>query len=224
MNSKIQEMFDNIASDYDKMNRVMTFGMDKYWRRYVVKQSALQDNDRLLDLATGTGDIIFEALKKYSLEATGLDFSESMLEIARTRDTKKQAGWIQADALNLPFDNSSFDAVTSGYLMRNVGDIEKAFSEQYRVLKPGGKVVCLDTTPPPKNILRPLIGFYLKKIIPFIGKILTGNKSAYAYLTESTVNFKTPMEIKSIMIQCGFKDIKIKKFMYGTIAVHSGNK
>jgi demethylmenaquinone methyltransferase / 2-methoxy-6-polyprenyl-1,4-benzoquinol methylase len=224
MSSRIQEMFNNIASDYDKMNKVMTFGMDKYWRRYVVKQSAVGDDSRLLDLATGTGDIIFEALKKYSPDVTGLDFSDSMLKIARARDIKKRARWIQADALNLPFENNSFDAVTSGYLMRNVGDIQKAFEEQYRVLKSGGKVVCLDTTPPGKNIIRPFIRIYLKMIIPLMGKILTGNLSAYAYLTESTVNFKSADEIKAIMISTGFSNVIIKKFMFGTIAVHSAEK
>ena len=123
MSSKIQEMFNTIASDYDKMNRVMTFGMDRYWRRYVIKRSLLRDGSKLLDIATGTGDIIFESLKKYKVHATGLDFSEAMLEIARQRDREDKARWIQADALNLPFDDNSFDAVTSGYLMRNADNI-----------------------------------------------------------------------------------------------------
>jgi len=224
MSKQIQHMFNNIAGDYDKMNRIMTFGMDKYWRRYVVRQSSIAEGSKLLDIATGTGDIIFESRKKYSLETTGLDFSEAMLEIARKRDTDNQSQWIQADALDLPFEDNSFDAVTSGYLMRNVGKIDKAFSEQYRVLKPGGTVVCLDTTPPGKSIFKPFIAIYLKVAIPLIGKILTGNKSAYAYLTESTVNFKTAGELKEIMTDCGFKKITIKKFMFGTIAVHRGIK
>lgn len=224
MSQEIQKMFNDIASDYDKMNRLMTFGMDKYWRRYVVKESMVKNGSKLLDLATGTGDIIFEGLKRFELYATGLDFSQAMLEIARKRDREKKVLWMQADALALPFEDNAFDAVTSGYLMRNVGNIDQAFSEQHRVLKIGGKVVCLDTTPPGNNILRPFIGLYLKLIIPFAGRLLTGNRSAYAYLTESTVNFKRAEEIKAIMVRTGFRDIKIKKFMFGTIAVHSGVK
>ena len=224
MNKKIQEMFNSIATDYDKMNKIMTFGMDKYWRRYVVGSAELSHDSRLLDIATGTGDIIFESLNKYTVKAIGLDFSESMLEIARKRDKDQKAIWTQGDALDLPYEDNFFNAVTSGYLMRNVGDIGKAFSEQYRVLKVGGKVVCLDTTPPGSNIFKPFIKIYLKWIIPLVGKLLTGNKSAYAYLTESTVNFKSSEEIKEIMIECGFKDVEIKKFMFGTIAVHSAEK
>ncbi len=224
MSRKIQSMFNNIAADYDKMNRVMTFGMDSHWRRYVIKEAGLFDEAILLDLATGTGDIIFEALRHNKVRATGLDFSESMLEIARERDITHKAVWIKADALDLPFENDSFDALTSGYLMRNVDSIEKAFSEQYRVLKKEGRVVCLDTTPPVKNLLRPFINIYLKRIIPLIGKVLTKNPSAYAYLIESTVNFKNTGELKEIMIQCGFKEIKIQKFMFGTMAVHSAVK
>ncbi|MDA3810377.1 MAG: bifunctional demethylmenaquinone methyltransferase/2-methoxy-6-polyprenyl-1,4-benzoquinol methylase UbiE [Spirochaetaceae bacterium] len=224
MSTKIQEMFNNIASNYNKMNKIMTFGMDKYWRRYAVKKAALTRGSKLIDIATGTGDIIFEALKKTEIEAVGLDFAESMLEIARKRDEEKSAEWIQADALKLPFDDETFDAVTSGYLMRNVDDIPGAFNEQFRVLKPGGFVVCLDTTPPGKSVLTPFIKIYLKLAIPILGRILAGNRSAYAYLTESTVHFKTADELKKIMIASGFKDINIKKFMFRTIAVHSGKK
>lgn len=224
MSEKIRHMFNNIAGDYDKMNRIMSLGMDKKWRQFVVKKANLHNSEKLIDLATGTGDIIFEALKLYDLEATGLDFSSAMIKIARERDIKQKARWIEGNALELPFEKESFHAVTSGYLMRNVGDIPGAFSEQYRVLKPGGKVVCLDTTPPPKNILRPFITLYFKLIIPLLGKILAGNSKAYAYLTESTVNFKNAEEIREIMIEAGFINIEIKKFMFGTIAVHCGEK
>lgn len=217
-------MFNSIAADYDKMNKLMTFGLDRKWRRYVVDKAELENGEKLLDIATGTGDIIFEALNTYKLDTTGLDFSESMLAIARKRDKSHSTEWLQADALDLPFKEKTFNAVTSGYLMRNVGDIHKAFSEQYRVLQPGGRVVCLDTSPPSDNLLKPFINLYLKYVIPFLGKILSGNPSAYKYLTESTVNFIKAEELKEIMIKSGFKDITIKKFMFGTIAVHRGVK
>lgn len=224
MSEKIREMFDSIAGDYDRMNRIMTFGLDRKWRRFVVSRAGLSDGMALLDIATGTGDIAFEALRRFDLEVTGLDFSSSMLEIARVRDREGKVRWIQGDALKLPFGDGSFDAVTSGYLMRNVGDIGGAFAEQYRVLKEGGTVVCLDTTPPGGNIFSPFVRLYLKMLIPLLGRILAGNRGAYAYLTESTVKFKSPGEIRAIMESCGFRSVSIKKFMFGTIAIHCGIK
>jgi len=132
--------------------------------------------------------------------------------------------WCCADALTLPFPDSVFDAVTSGYLIRNVTDASRAFMEQSRTVKPGGKVVCLETSPPPQNILRPFILLYLKFIIPMLGLIFAGNRNAYRYLTSSTESFKTPEELALIMRDAGLEDIRIKRFMFGTIAVLSGKR
>jgi len=117
-----------------------------------------------------------------------------------------------------------FDAVTSGYLIRNVTDIRRAFIEQFRAVKPGGRVVCLETSPPPQNILRPFVLLYLKIIIPMLGFLFAGNKNAYRYLTSSTESFKTPDELSLIMRDAGLYDIRIKRFMFGTIAVLSGKR
>jgi demethylmenaquinone methyltransferase/2-methoxy-6-polyprenyl-1,4-benzoquinol methylase len=130
--------------------------------------------------------------------------------------------WCCTDALNLPFSDLVFDAVTSGYLIRNVADVRRAFMEQVRTVKPGGKIVCLETSPPPQNILRPFILLYLKLIIPMLGFLFAGNKNAYRYLTSSTERFKTPQELSLIMRDAGLCDIRIKLFMFGTIAVLSG--
>ncbi len=217
-------MFNSIASDYNRMNHLMTLGMDKKWRRYVVTRTCLQKKARLLDIATGTGDIIFEALSRNKIQAFALDFARSMLDVARNRDKNNEIAWIQGDALNLPFEDDSFDAVTSGYLIRNVGNISRAFSEQYRILKPGGTVVCLETSPPQNTIFKPLINIHFRLIIPFLGKWLTGSRTAYKYLTESTENFKTAEELQIIMEACGFKSVRIKQFMFRTIAVLSATK
>lgn len=226
----IKEMFNKISPRYVLMNKLMTFGQDRYWRKELIRLSGLEDGNSLLDVATGTGDVIFEAIQKgIKLDkSSGLDFSTGMLNVARSRsaDLKniKQVEWIEGDALKLPFDNSEFDIVTSAYLMRNVMDIDTAFTEQYRVLKPEGRVACLDTTPPVKSMMSPFINFYLIKIIPLLGSLISGNKSAYTYLPETTKAFKTAEELKEIMIKAGFEKVSYKKYMFGTIAIHWGKK
>jgi demethylmenaquinone methyltransferase/2-methoxy-6-polyprenyl-1,4-benzoquinol methylase len=221
----VQSMFDRIARRYDVMNRLMTFGRDQSWRRFVVKRAALPRGGRLLDVATGTGDVMFEALKKdTTLTAIGADFAVGMMRVGQHRPLGSRVAWSQADALNLPFADHCFDAVTSGYLMRNVIDVPRAFREQMRVVKPGGKIVCLDTSPPPRNILRPFILIHLKYIIPLLGRIVSGNPDAYKYLPESTQAFKTPEELADIMRSAGLQDVRIKRFMFGTMAVHTGTR
>lgn len=232
--NSIKEMFNKISPRYVLMNKLMTFGQDRRWRRELIRLSGLKDGDTLLDVATGTGDVIFEAIQKGIKpdRSTGLDFSTEMLDVARSRfielpdrtSNNIQIEWIEGDALKLPFKNTDFDVVTSAYLMRNVGDVDAAFTEQYRVLKPGGRVACLDTTPPVKTTMSPFINFYLVKIIPLLGALISGNKSAYTYLPETTKAFITADELKEIMIKTGFRKVSWKKYMFGTIAVHWGDK
>jgi demethylmenaquinone methyltransferase/2-methoxy-6-polyprenyl-1,4-benzoquinol methylase len=221
----VQEMFDRIARRYDVMNRLMTFGRDQAWRRYVVKQAAVPRGGSLLDVATGTGDILFEALKKDStLAGVGADFAAGMMRVGKHRKLGNHITWSQADALALPFAAASFDAVTSGYLMRNVIDVPGAFKEQMRVVKPGGQIVCLDTSPPPHNLLRPFILIHLRYIIPLLGRIVAGDDSAYTYLPESTQAFKTPQELADLMREAGLQNVRFKRFMFGTMAVHTGTR
>ncbi len=221
----VQAMFDRIARRYDVMNRLMTFGRDQAWRRYVVKQAAVPTGGSLLDVATGTGDILFEALKKDStLTGVGADFAAGMMRIGQRRRLGNRVTWSQADALSLPFADSTFDAVTSGYLMRNVIDVPGAFKEQLRVVKPGGRIVCLDTSPPPRNLLRPFILIHLRYIIPLLGRIVAGDNSAYTYLPESTQAFKTPEELADLMRGAGLQDVRFQRFMFGTMAVHTGTR
>ena len=238
----IKEMFDKISPGYVLMNKLMTFGQDRCWRRELIRFAGLKDGDSLLDVATGTGDVIIEVIHRGIKlnKSTGLDFSSGMLDVARSRSAalhkrtsdsrpnreqqKEQIEWIEGNALKLPFKNSNFDVVTSAYLMRNAGDAAAAFTEQYRVLKPGGRAACLDTTPPAKTFMSPFINFYLVKIIPLLGSLISGNKSAYTYLPETTKAFKTAEELKEIMIKTGFEKVSYKKYMFGTIAVHWGEK
>lgn len=221
----VQAMFDRIARRYRLMNRLMTFGRDGAWRRTVVRETALSGGEILLDVASGTGDIAFEALREIAgLRAVGADFATEMMRVGRERRGGAGIDWCAADALALPFAEASFDAVTSGYLIRNVADAEAAFREQLRVVKPGGRVVCLDTTPPPPSPLRPFILFYLRRIIPLLGRLVAGDREAYAYLTASTESFKSPQELARIMREAGLTRVRCHLFMFGTMAVHVGER
>jgi demethylmenaquinone methyltransferase/2-methoxy-6-polyprenyl-1,4-benzoquinol methylase len=220
-------MFGRIAGRYNLMNRLMTFGQDMRWRRFVVRQARLKSGDRLLDLATGTGDIAFEALKAVpGIQAVGADFSLPMMRVGQKLTPGSQVGWLGGDALNLPFPDKSFDAVTSGYLARNVIDIPRMFAEQLRVLKPGGRIVVLDSSPPKDNLLKPFIEIHLRYVIPALGRLIAGKNGAdaYQYLPSSTQAFKTPDELALLMQQAGIRNVQYQTFMFGTMAVHWGEK
>jgi demethylmenaquinone methyltransferase/2-methoxy-6-polyprenyl-1,4-benzoquinol methylase len=223
----VQDMFGRIAGRYNLINRLMTGGQDLKWRRFVVQQAQLKPGDKLLDLATGTGDIAFEALKAVpNIQAVGGDFSLPMMQVGQQLPLGKQVGWTGADALNLPFPNGIFNAVTSGYLARNVIDIPRMFAEQLRVLKPGGRIVVLDSSPPKDNLLKPFIEIHLRYIIPLLGRIVAGKNGAYAYqyLPSSTQAFKSPDELAALMKQAGIRNVQYRTFMFGTMAVHWGEK
>lgn len=223
----VQDMFGRIAKRYNLMNRLMSLGQDQFWRRFVIRQAQIPNHGAVLDLATGTGDIAFEVLRTIpSAVVVGADFSLPMMYVGKRTLIGQHVRWCGADALSLPFPNARFDAVTSGYLLRNVPDIRQALDEQMRVLKPGGRMVTLDTSPPPHNLLRPFILFYLRYGIPLLGRLIAGRQGAdaYRYLPESTQAFKNPHELAKLMEDAGFVNVQYKTFMLGTMAVHWGDK
>ena len=178
-------------------------------------------------MGAGTGDIAFEALHASpGAQIVGGDFSVPMMRVGQAHMLGAYVQWCGADALNLPFPDDTFDAVVSGYLMRNVADIDRALREQLRVLKPGGRMVILDSTPPPRNLLRPLIWLHLKYGIPLLGRLIAGKQAAYAYryLPESTQAFKTPDELVVLMQNAGTEHSHYRRFMFGTVCVHWGEK
>jgi demethylmenaquinone methyltransferase/2-methoxy-6-polyprenyl-1,4-benzoquinol methylase len=218
----VQSMFTKIAHRYDLMNRLMTGGQDVRWRRDVIRRARLTANASLLDLGTGTGDLAREALtQEPKAKVTAADFTIEMMRVGNKNGNLK---WSAADALNLPFKSEIFDAVVSGFLMRNVTDIQQALKEQYRALKSGGRIVILDTTRPKKNILSPFIWIHMHIIIPTVGGLLSGERDAYNYLPDTTEGFLTAEQLASRMTAAGFKDVGFKRFMFGTIAIHWGEK
>ncbi|MEN8189850.1 MAG: bifunctional demethylmenaquinone methyltransferase/2-methoxy-6-polyprenyl-1,4-benzoquinol methylase UbiE [Thermodesulfobacteriota bacterium] len=222
---QVQEMFDAIAGRYDLMNRLMTMGQDQAWRRFVVEKGGDPGPGWVLDLATGTGDIAALYHRTYpAAKVLGGDFSRNMLATAKNRFTHQSISWQACDANQLPFADGTFEAVTFGYLLRNVDDSLRVLKEVHRVLAPGGRIVCLDTTPPQKNLLYPFIRFYFRFGIPFLGRLVARDKAAYAYLTGSTMDFHTAEELVDLFKQAGFETVSCKKFMMGTIGVHWGHK
>lgn len=221
----VQDMFARIAGRYDRMNRLMTFGQDVRWREYVIRQANLPAGGRLLDIATGTGDIAGEGLNQVpGLQAVGGDFTIEMMQAGKHLPGRETIRWVASDTLALPFPDNTFDAVTSGFLMRNVIDVPGAFREQLRVTKPGGRVVVLESSPPKDNLLQPFIKVHLNYVIPTLGRVVTGEADAYRYLPDSTQGFQGPEELAGTMRANGYVDVEYRLFMFGTIAVHVGTK
>jgi demethylmenaquinone methyltransferase/2-methoxy-6-polyprenyl-1,4-benzoquinol methylase len=213
----VQRMFDRIAPVYDAMNRVMTVGLDRRWRRITVEQ-AVHPGDRVLDACCGTGDLAIAALRHGAGEVVGLDFSEQMLDRARTKS--REIEWVQGDAMALPFGDASFDAATVGFGVRNVDDLEGAIRELRRVLRPGGRVAILEITTPVGAFAR-FYGFWFDRVIPLLGKVLPGG-SAYTYLPASVRRFPPPEALADLLAANGFENVRFRRFAGGIVALHVG--
>ena len=220
----VQDVFERIAPRYDLMNRLMTGGQDVRWRQAVIHRAAPQPGDAVLDLGAGTGDLAREALKQCPrCRVTAADFTLGMLLVGRRRSPAAHA-WAAADALRLPFPDASFDVLVSGYLLRNVTDLSQALAEQRRVLKPGGRWVSLDTTRPRRSLLSPFIRFHMHRVIPFVGSLLTGQRDAYTYLPESTEAFLRAEDLLARLAAAGFRKVGFERRMFGTMAIHWGER
>lgn len=217
---KVRAMFGGIARDYDLMNTLMTLGRDRSWRRYVAAEAAPPPGGSVLDIGCGTGGIALTLAGRYpGVKVTGADFTEAMLDVARTRPGAGQVEWKVADATALPFADGAFDAVTSGYLVRNVPDPLAAFREQARVVRPGGRVVCLETAPPPGSMVLPLVNLHLKYVIPLLGSMVARDRGAYTYLPETTKNFLSPDALARVVEKAGLTIVRVRRFMFGTQTV-----
>lgn len=226
----VQGMFARIAHRYDLMNRTMTAGQDVRWRGEVIQRAELPAYGRLLDLGAGTGDLAREALRQLpTVTVLAADFTLEMMRVGQLRPPAPSSGaaglhWSAADAQSLPLPTDTFDAVVSGFLLRNLGNLRLGLSEQYRVLKPGGRMVALDTTPPPHNLLEPFIRFHLHTVIPALGKWISGQADAYHYLPESTESFLEPERMARRLLESGFEQVGFLRLMFDTVAIYWGRK
>ncbi|MBI4843343.1 MAG: bifunctional demethylmenaquinone methyltransferase/2-methoxy-6-polyprenyl-1,4-benzoquinol methylase UbiE [Nitrospirae bacterium] len=224
---KIQTMFTTIAHRYDFLNMVLSLGIDKCWRRFAINQLPKSDNARYLDVATGTGDVALEIVKRIpGSKVNGVDFSEGMLDVGNEKVSN--AGLSDrisldfGDATALPFGDNTFDGSIIAFGIRNVQDYKKGVSEMGRVVKRGGRVVILEFTTIQHPLIKPLYRFYISKVIPFIGEVVSGKRGAYKYLPESMLAFPSPDELKKTMEGTGLADVKYYKLTLGIAAVHVG--
>ncbi|MGO1885553.1 MAG: ubiquinone/menaquinone biosynthesis methyltransferase [Citricoccus sp.] len=223
--AQVSSMFDGIAGRYDLMNLVMTWGQEPRFVRRTVQRAELPDAPVVLDLATGTGDIALEVLRqRYGATITGADFAPEMMEVGKRRPGGGQIEWVEADAMDLPFADGTFDAVTHGYLLRNVADIPTTLAEQFRVLKPGGRMVALETSPAPDNLIKPFSTAYIQYVVPQISKLITRDPEAYEYLSATSRGFKTPAQIQDLLEEAGFEDVGHETHLFGTLAIHWATK
>jgi demethylmenaquinone methyltransferase/2-methoxy-6-polyprenyl-1,4-benzoquinol methylase len=214
----VEAMFDRISPVYDPMNRLMTAGLDRRWRRLAV-QAVVRPGDSVLDACCGTGDLALEA-ERAGGRVTGLDFSERMLERARRKSATVE--WVRGDVLELPFADASFDAATVGFGIRNVEDLEAGLRELARVLRPGGRFACLEITRP-RGAMRPFFTLWFDKLVPLAGKVLPGGE-AYTYLPASVRRFPGPEELGEAMRGAGFAEIGWRLLGGGIVALHAATR
>jgi demethylmenaquinone methyltransferase/2-methoxy-6-polyprenyl-1,4-benzoquinol methylase len=212
----IRSMFDRIAPVYDAMNRLMTAGLDRRWRR-LTAEAVVERGDRVLDACCGTGDLALAASRAGG-RVVGLDFSERMLERARRKS--KEIEWVRGDVLALPFPDAAFDAATVGFGARNVEDLGACFRELARVLRPGGRLGVLEITRP-AGPAAPFFRLWFDGLIPLAGKVLPGG-SAYTYLPASVRRFPGPEDLAAVMADAGFSDVHYRRLAAGIVALHVG--
>lgn len=214
----VRTMFDRIAPVYDAMNRVMTMGLDRRWRR-LTAEAVVQDGNAVLDACCGTGDLAV-ADEHAGGHVTGLDFSERMLDRARPKSAA--VSWVRGDVLAVPFQDASFDVVTVGFGIRNVEDLEAVLRELARVLSPGGRLGCLEITRP-RGALRPFFRLWFDGLVPLAGKLLPGG-AAYSYLPASVRRFPGPEDLADAMRRAGFEDVGWRLLGGGIVALHTAVK
>lgn len=223
----VERMFARIAPGYDRMNRVMTMGLDRGWREYAVRAVAPPAAGRALDVGSGTGDFLLElASWMPNGFAVGLDFTVPMMQagLPKLAAARGRASFVGGDALRLPFPDATFDAITTGFTMRNVSDIGQAFAEMLRVARPGGVVACLEVARPRNLLLRLGHRLYFEQVVPRLTALLGGDATAYTYLPQSARAFPEPSALAQIIEAAGWSEVRYKLLGMGAVAVHTAIK
>ena len=226
---QVEQMFDSIAPAYDFMNRAMTLGIDRWWRRVAVKMVGKGHPHRILDVATGTGDFALDLYRKIKPDAiVGVDLSQGMLDVAREKIAKRNLGDVitvqQGDCLALPFEDGDFDAVTVAFGVRNFEHLLQGYQQMHRVLSPGGVLCVVELSTPRNRIIRWFYDLYTLHIIPWFGALKSHDKSAYRYLPQSIAAVPQGEEMLAIMREAGFKDCKVKRMTFGTCSIYIGER
>jgi demethylmenaquinone methyltransferase / 2-methoxy-6-polyprenyl-1,4-benzoquinol methylase len=223
---RVRSMFAEIVPRYDAINGLMALGLDHYWRRAAVEM-AKPRGGFALDIATGTGDLAVELARQGSRVVLGVDFCPEMMaaavEKARTAAPGAKIAFVAGDAMRLPFPDDTFDCIVNGFMLRNVADLPTTFNELRRVLKPGGRLVCLDLTPP-RGPLRRLASLYIDGFVPILGGIVSGHFDAYRYLARSLSLHPDADTLCSIMREAGLSNVDYRLMGFGTVAAHFGGK
>lgn len=231
----VQEVFTEIANDYDQMNNKMTWGMLKGWQKIVMQKTQLKTGDKGLDVCCGTGEMAFQQrdIVGPAGKVVGLDFTQNMLDVANEKLQKlhyRNVSFIQGDAMALPFEDNTFQAATNGFALRNVVDIQKTISEMARVVVPGGRVVCIDVSVPQFFLFRWFFNLYYFKLVPIIGHQVDQNKKigskfpAYTWLAESLKTLPPQEEIKQMFLNAGMRDAEYKGVGFGAATIYWGTK
>lgn len=225
----VHDVFESIAPKYDRMNTLISFGMHKYWRRYTMKKMGIQAGESAIDIACGTCDWTISLAKasKAQDQIVGLDFSKNMLQIGREKLIKEglpEVKLVHGSALDIPFEDNTFDYATIGFALRNVPDLEKTIREMMRVVKPGGKVVSLELSKPTWPPFRFLYYIYFQKILPFLGKLFANRYEQYRWLPESLIQFPDYKQLEQIFYDIGFEKVDTHPLSGGIVAVHIGTK
>lgn len=226
--AQVTEMFDTISGEYDGLNRVISFGIDVKWRKKVVKMVAETQPESVLDIATGTGDLAIQLAQTGASKVVGLDISSGMLEVGKTKIKKQgleqKIEMVLGDSEQMPFEDASFDAITVAFGVRNFEDLEQGLKDIYRVLKPGGTFVILETSVPTKTPYKQGYNFYSKTILPVIGRIFSKDKSAYRYLSESASVFPYGEALNNILRKIGFIGVEDFPQTFGVATIYKSTK
>jgi len=220
--SFVQTGFSEIAHKYDLFNDLVTQRMHRIWKRYLIQQAGLKLGGNALDICCGTGDILEGLANEVGSQgfATGLDFSSGMLDVAKTRSANGGKLLLQGDAMSLPIKSESLNAVTVGFGLRNLDNLETTLEEVYRVLKPGGRFLCLDMGKVKIPIIKSVFNFYFFHIVPIIGKILCPGQEMFDYFPKSTLNYPSQEKLAQILSKIGFSDVRFRNFNFGAAVVH----